>query len=146
MQTKEHEMRCLSEGYCQCQRILKLLTLRVIIVDRVKLHSPLMTERLSPVHHVCTQTNMHTISLFLYQIHTHAQSLSSVCHYLLPSVIMLMWLHYISHLAQWEQPVREIERGAAENVSLSLRDWRFLTGEAANISRRRERAATVWEV
>lgn len=75
-------MRCLSEGFCQCQRILKLLTLRVIIVDRVdRVAKPCPS-------HVHTDKHAHNLSISLSN--AHAQSLSSVCHYLLPSVIMLM--------------------------------------------------------
>lgn len=81
-------MRCLSEGFCQCQRILKLLTLRVIIVDRAGLHSPLMTVAKPCPSHVHTDKHAHNLSISLSN--AHAQSLSSVCHYLLPSVIMLM--------------------------------------------------------
>lgn len=98
-QTKEHEMRCLSKGCCQCQRILKLLTLRVIMADGARLHSPLMTAWQSPVHHVCTQTNARNLAVSWSNwweracAHARTRGLSSVCHYLLPSVIMLMWLH-----------------------------------------------------
>lgn len=76
--TKEQEMRCLSDGCCQCQRILNLLTLRVIIVDRAGLQSPLMTEWLSPVHHVCTQTNMHAQSLHFFIKHTRTRTHKSL--------------------------------------------------------------------
>lgn len=86
MQREEQEMRCLSEGCCQCQRILKLFTLRVIIVDRAGLHSPLMTEWLSPVHHVCTQKNTekHTHNIFQTHTRTHTYTQSLICMSLSP--------------------------------------------------------------
>lgn len=55
-----------------CQRILKILIFRVIIIDRARHHSPLMTEWLNPVHHMCTQTNTQSLHFFM----KHAQSLN----------------------------------------------------------------------
>lgn len=70
---------------CQRQRILELLTFRVITADRARLHSSLMTAWQSPVHHMCTQTNTRAILPFPDQtsgcalVHARTHTRSLIC-------------------------------------------------------------------